>query len=54
LRVAWLPGRFREQPLDHLFDLAVQSAMRDKMSAIGPKRTSPVALHMSAFDPKRT
>jgi hypothetical protein len=36
LRVAWLPGRFREQPLDHLFDLAVQSAMRDKMSAIGP------------------
>src|SRR5262249_51191660 len=28
LRVGWLPGRFREQPLDHLFDLAVQSAMR--------------------------
>ena len=24
------------------------------MSAIGTKRTSPSALHMSAFDPKRT
>jgi hypothetical protein len=24
------------------------------MSAYGPKRTSLVALHMSAFDPKRT
>ena len=24
------------------------------MSAIGPKQTSLVALHMSAFDPKRT
>jgi hypothetical protein len=24
------------------------------MSAIGPKRTSVFALHMSAFDPKRT
>ena len=25
-----------------------------RMSAIGTKRTSPSALHMSAFDPKRT
>ena len=29
LRVGWLPGRFREQPLDHLFDLALQSALRE-------------------------
>ena len=28
--------------------------MNGGMSAIGTKRTSPSALHMSAFDPKRT
>jgi ABC-type uncharacterized transport system substrate-binding protein len=28
--------------------------MNGGMSAIGTKRTSPGALHMSAFDPKRT
>ena len=28
--------------------------MRPAMSAIGTKRTSASALHMSAFDPKRT
>ena len=28
--------------------------IRDVMSPIGTKRTSPCALHMSAFDPKRT
>jgi hypothetical protein len=32
LRVGWLRGRFREQPLDHFFDLAVQSAMREAIS----------------------
>ena len=34
LRVGWLPGRFREQPLDHLFDLAVQSAMREAIRRV--------------------
>ena len=28
--------------------------LRIAMSAVGPKRTSLVAMHMSAFDPKRT
>ena len=28
--------------------------MNRRMSAIGTKRTSPGALHMFAFDPKRT
>ena len=28
--------------------------MNGEMSAIGTKRTSACALHMSAFDPKRT
>jgi hypothetical protein len=28
--------------------------MKGGMSAIGTKQTSPGALHMSAFDPKRT
>jgi hypothetical protein len=28
--------------------------MSGAMSAIGPKQTSASALHMSAFDPKRT
>ena len=30
----WLPGRFREQPLDHLFNLAVQSAMREAIRRV--------------------
>ena len=34
LRVGWLPGRFREQPLDYLFDLAVQSAMREAIRRV--------------------
>ena len=34
LRFGWLPGRFREQPLDHLFNLAVQSAMREAIRRV--------------------
>ena len=33
-RVAWLPGRFRERPLDHIFDLAVHSAVREAIMRV--------------------
>ena len=38
----------------HLPQIALSNGALSAMSAIGPKRTSPSALHMSAFDPKRT
>src|SRR4029077_4909895 len=38
----------------HLPQIALSNGALGAMSAIGTKRTSAFALHMSAFDPKRT